>query len=377
MRKLMVALLIAGAATTAQSQVVAPQLIVSAVGSVVNIVRLSMDLGDGKRVYYKVTVRGEGPTFEKARAEALRVAVAEAVGEVIASQVETNGDRVTRDEIISYSSGYVDKYVVDSRVQNGDKVEVELTVYVANSKIANRLLGSSAGEGKIDGDRHSTQISTIVEEGQNKQRLLGAVIRDYPQRAFKMTVGKASTSRLVNQRDIIYDGGVAIDFPIEVEWDSNYIDALGAAFKATETKCSWGGAGSDCPQPGVARIRKNMFNVTEYSYANWSDISTIVNKTTTRNNVIQGTIRNAQGNVVEYKCWDFEPMASKAYVPSWGGAGPTQPNLIIHANTTNKFNLRIAVPAITIDRVPLADRIKEYDNVDFKVVERSASKCSK
>lgn len=376
MRKLIVGLLIAGAVTTAQSQVVAPQLIVSAVGSVVNIVRLSLDLGEGKRDYYKVEVRGQGATFEQARKEALRVAVAEAVGEVIASQIQTNGDRVTRDEIISYSSGYVDKYTVDQRTQVGNQVEVLMTVYVANSKIANRLLGNSAGEGKVDGDRHSTQITSIMEEQTNKQRLIGTVLADYPQRAFKMTVGKATTTRLVNHRDIIYDGGVSISFPVEVEWDSNYIDALGAALKATETKCGWGGMDKNCTQPGAIRIRKNMFNTPVYEFANFREVSGVVNKLTT-NSVIQATVRNTQGNVVDYRCWDMNTMAATQYIPTMGGAGPNQLNLVVYANSTSKYNLSIDVPAITMDRVPLATRIAQYDNVDFKIVTKNMAQCSK
>lgn len=376
MRKLITALLISTAACTAQAQAVPPQLVVSAVGTLISIVSLSLDLGDGKREYYKVQVRGQGLNFEQAKAEALRVAVAEAVGEVIASQMQVTNARLTRDEIISYSSGYVDKYEVLERKQVGTQVEVLLIVYVANSKIANRLLGNSAGAGKIDGDRHSIQITSIAEEAKNKQKLLGAVLSDYPQRAFKLTVGKAITTRLLNQRDPIYDGGISIDFPVEIEWDTNYIDALDDALKAIEAKCGLGGADANCPQPGTVRIRRNIFNVKEYGFSNWAEVSALTNKTTT-NSAIQATISNTAGDPVDFRCWDFDAMATKEHIPTFGGFGSKQLNLIIHANKSGRYNLIIKVPAITADRLPLTERIKEYANVDFKIVDKEYAKCSR
>lgn len=318
-----------------------------------------------------VEATGQGSTFEQAKSEALREAVTKAYGEAIASQMQVTNDRITRDEIISYSSGYVDKYEVLEQSKTENQVKVKLLVYVSDSKLAHRLLGRSEGDGKIDGSRLSTQVETLADSERHKQELIGILLDEYPKRAYALTIGKAKSTRLINQRDPIYEGGISIEIPLEVAWSKNYINALNSLFEIIESKCTF-----DCPQPGNARIRTGIFSVDEYSLANWQDISALTTKLTA-NTTIQATIKNLQGDAVAYRCWNFNPMASVKYLPSMYGLGPTRPNLVINANTSTFHELQIKVPAITADRTPLAERIRDFENIDIKIVDSLLANCSR
>ena len=64
---------------------------------------------DSEKILYVEAV-GEGNTLDQARQQGFRLAVEHAVGTVIASETEVRGARIARDEIITYASGYVDKF---------------------------------------------------------------------------------------------------------------------------------------------------------------------------------------------------------------------------------------------------------------------------
>ena len=95
-----------------------------------------------EKVLY-VEVIGEGSTIDQARQQGFRLAVEHAVGTVVASETEVRNDRLARDEIITYASGYVDRFEVVEQQRVGNRVLVNMKVWVRPSKIANRLLNRS------------------------------------------------------------------------------------------------------------------------------------------------------------------------------------------------------------------------------------------
>jgi hypothetical protein len=123
---------------------------------------------------------GEGATAEQARQQGFRLAVEHAVGTVVASETEVRNDRQARDEIITYASGYVDRFEVVEQQRVGNRVLVNMKVWVRPSRIANRLLNRSATAGGVEGGRISTQIQTLQHERTSGDRLLKSVLADYP-----------------------------------------------------------------------------------------------------------------------------------------------------------------------------------------------------
>jgi hypothetical protein len=122
---------------------------------------------DSKKVYY-VQVRSEGYTPDEARRNGFSYAIDQAVGSIVVSEKEINGDLV-RNDIINYSSGYVENFKVLNTTAQGNKYVVVQDVWVSHSKIAERalVLGESNGnvmdKEKLNSDWEREKAKILVK----------------------------------------------------------------------------------------------------------------------------------------------------------------------------------------------------------------------
>ena len=186
---------------------------------VLSVIRIALNLGSGKQDYTQVDVVSEGVTAEQARLEGFRTAVNQAVGSVVATQTQTQNQRLTRDEIINYSSGFVDRFEILEQQSIGNGVRLKMRVWVAESRLAQRLLGQSYDSQQVPGDRIGTQIETLLDERQQGDRLIQAVMKDYPHRAFAVKVGRSTVKFDDYRRAIIVTD-------VTIRWDSRWVDAV-------------------------------------------------------------------------------------------------------------------------------------------------------
>lgn len=215
--------------TTAQAQLSA-MLVPSPVGIVLTVGKWIYDKATQEQVYY-IEVAGEGRTTEEARTVAFRIAVEQAIGSVLSSETEVQNGRIVRDEIISYASGFVDRYEVLWQEASPIGVRVGMKVWVRRSALSNRLLNRSERSGEVDGPRASAQLSTLNAERATGDRLVQTVLNDFPRRAFdielKNTELKYSTTRQ----------GV-LEVPFRVSWNRDYLSSFWTALSATSQKGS-------------------------------------------------------------------------------------------------------------------------------------------
>lgn len=190
-------------------------------------IRIALNLGSGRQDYVQVDVVAEGVTEEQARARGFRTAVEQAVGTVIASQTQTQNQRLVRDEIIAYSSGFVDRYEIQQRTQLPDRVRLQMRVWVAEIKLAHRLLGNSQDSQAVDGNRLGAQISTIIQQRQNGDQLVTAIMRDFPDRSFIVEAGNGRVSFGTDRLAVM-------EIPISVQWDRKWLDSLVDAMRRTQ-----------------------------------------------------------------------------------------------------------------------------------------------
>lgn len=178
---------------------------------------------DRKKIYY-IKVRSSGTTFDQARQQGFRVATEQVAGAVILSESELKNSNLTRDEIISYSSGIIDEYKILSRENTANGIELVMEVWVAESIIAQRLLARSATERGIDGDALAVKVDSILDERQRGDALLKAVLRDLPARSFEVRVA---------QPKISMDGyrSTRVQVPYEIHWDDRYFNSINAALR--------------------------------------------------------------------------------------------------------------------------------------------------
>jgi hypothetical protein len=187
MRKVVAGIICAGLLTTAQAQSVSRIITPTPVSVALTIGQWLFK--DSKKLYY-IEVEARAETFEQAKQEGFRLAVEHAVGSVILSETEVRHGKISRDDIITYSSGFVDRFEITRKESVSGGVIVTMKVWVAHSSIANRLLNQSANDGRVEGERAATQINTITKSRQDGDRLLGAVLNDFPHRAFDIKLDK-------------------------------------------------------------------------------------------------------------------------------------------------------------------------------------------
>jgi hypothetical protein len=191
---------------------------------------------DNTETYY-AKVQARGPDFETAKTRAFRLAVEEAAGTVVLSETELRDQNIRRDEIVTYSSGFVDRYTVLSRQDLGNSVEIVIEVWVAHSSIANRLLAKNSSSQGIDGQKLATQTESILDERVRGDRLLRTVLADHPRRSMAVKLSQPKITM-----DVYRNVVVTVDW--ELHWADQFRTSLTEVVKQFKTNSScW----SNCP----------------------------------------------------------------------------------------------------------------------------------
>ena len=179
-----------------------------------------------KEKLYYIRVKGSGANETQARQAGFKLAVEYAIGSLVLAESEVVNRNVSRDEIISYSSGYVDNFkVLESYTDNGSTV-VEMDVWVKGSQIANRLLGRSTNTTEVDGSQLDAQLQTLNYERIAGDRVVKAVLADYPQRAY--TVKTTAIDSMFSP-----DRSLTLNVKFSIAWDFNYVESLRIALEQT------------------------------------------------------------------------------------------------------------------------------------------------
>lgn len=212
---------------SAQAQIPAytgQMLMPSPLGIVLMVGKWIYDSQTRQEVYY-IEVAGDGATTEQARNNGFRLAVEQALGTLISSESETQQGRLVRDEIISYASGFVERFEIVGQQATAQGQRVTMRVWVRKSALSDRLLNRSQQAGKIDGAGASIQLQTLNQERETGDRLLATVLRDFPARAFDIGMDPV---------DVIRQNRAAhLEVGYSIAWNQNYLRSLWTALEAT------------------------------------------------------------------------------------------------------------------------------------------------
>jgi hypothetical protein len=214
MKRLVVALL---AALSFNALAVSPTALItpSPLGVVIAI---KSYLKDQKKAYY-IRVESQARDFEQAKKQAFRLASEQVAGTVVLSESELRNSKLTRDEIITYSSGLIDEYKIVDRVDMPDQVKLTVDIWIVESVLAQRLLAKSATDRGVDGNSFSTRVGSILEERQRGDQVIWAVLRDMPRHGFVVTLGKPQIKMGADRNTVIVVRS-------ELRWDDRYINAF-------------------------------------------------------------------------------------------------------------------------------------------------------
>lgn len=193
---------------------------------VLSVIRIALNLGSGRQDYIQVDVVATGNTTEQARHLGFRTAIEQTIGTVVASQSESQKQRLVRDEIITYSSGFVDRYEILEQNNFHNQVRLKMRVWVAESRIAHRLLGRSIDNQAIEGNQLGAQISTLIQEKNAGDQLVMTVMQDFPQRSFQVEAKNSKVNFDASRQAVL-------EIPVELSWDPNWANSLFEALNRT------------------------------------------------------------------------------------------------------------------------------------------------
>lgn len=258
---------------------------------------------DTKKVLY-AEVMAEGEDLESARQSALRMAVERAVGVIVASETEVNDQRIRRDEITTYASGFVHDYKLVDQTQHDGRTRVKMQVWVSHSHLRDRLLTQSRGEGQIEGGRISQQIQSFQHSRTSGDRLLGTVLADYPHRAFDVSLDP--TRVVVDSQRNMY-----LQVPLVIGWSEHYIKSLQTAISAINQRTDCGGWFDVCRN---VESRITVGGVTGY-FDDEVAITLMNQHMLTSRPVLELSLMDSRGITVSRTCWDLPELTQNQYHP--------------------------------------------------------------
>jgi hypothetical protein len=199
----------------------------SPVLTVISVSATAVDILTSGQREYRVKIRSTDTDRNSALRQAFQEACSVTFGSTVASELESNQGRLTRDNVVSYTGCYVKNQVIESqsREPNGE-VTVLATITVASNKLSGRLLGNSSHDQSFNGEQHADRISTFQTAMSGGDQLIDTVMKDFPSRAYKLDIAKIRT---MTNRD--RSGFILIDYLIQL--DPNYYKALENLFAVT------------------------------------------------------------------------------------------------------------------------------------------------
>jgi hypothetical protein len=200
---------------------------------------------------------GEGYTFEQAKQNAFTNAMEQHLGVVIASERESQGEKLARNEILAYSAGYVDEYTIISQQINNGRVVVVVDVKISSNKISDRILSSSKSNKGFDGLGHDNQYKSYLTNKENGDNILQRVLNDYPKHAYNIKQNNY-TVKIDTYRNL------TLVVPYEIGWNPNYIASLNDSIKLVQD----GSNGLMRKSPATIRVNSTTFYFNEFIIPN-------------------------------------------------------------------------------------------------------------
>jgi hypothetical protein len=166
-------------------------------------------------------VSGLGNTESQATQSALRSAVEQSKS-VILTESQVSKNNLVKNDIISYSSAYVEKYQVVSSKNQNQQWTVIADVWVKDNIIADRIIGRFSSDAVIDGKSLTGQADRLLTSKERTAnqglQLLNTVLADYPARALTPTV--------LNSQLQVQGAGAVFVIKYDLQWSNNFLSAL-------------------------------------------------------------------------------------------------------------------------------------------------------
>jgi hypothetical protein len=189
-----------------------------------------------------IRASGTGASFEAAKDAAFRKAIEERVGVLVLGERAIADYRLIKDEILSFSAGYVDDYRVVERKKIGDMWLVTADIWVSSSRITNRIFIGANARDELPGMRAAESFDSFIEQRRQADRLLSKLLSGFPQDALVIKF---------QGTDVEFDAerNALMTVNYNLGWNQNYLIALAETLAQLED-----GAGRNANPSGKIRL---------------------------------------------------------------------------------------------------------------------------
>jgi len=186
------------------------------------VISMSMVYADEPERIEKVVVSGIGIDMDKAKQNAIRNAVEQVIGSYISSDTIVQNSTLLKDEVLSYSGGYVKDMKILFQEKNDDSLySVKIEANVISTKLKRKLESLNIVTKKMEGESLFGEAVSKIENQTAGQKLLDKIISKYPQAAYMFEIGKPqilSTDPGTGRAKVI--------IPLSIQWDQAFLSEL-------------------------------------------------------------------------------------------------------------------------------------------------------
>lgn len=137
-----------------------------------------------------VVASGVGKDETEATKDALRNAVRQAIGAIVGIDTLIENEAVVRDQILTYSDGFVEKYeqVGPSVTTLSGLVSVTIRALIVRGKLMEKTRAANISVLKVDGTGMFAEVVTKMEKEKSAASLLAEEFREMPKKLIKAEV---------------------------------------------------------------------------------------------------------------------------------------------------------------------------------------------
>ena len=126
----------------------------------------------------EVVITGVGTTTERAIQNAFSHAIEQTVGVLVDAETVVKNDQLIRDDILTYSRGYVETYEVVKQWRDDSLHHATIRAVVARNKLAEKLRGMRIAVHEVAGDLASRQFDFDAKNEKQAAEMFGKALAD-------------------------------------------------------------------------------------------------------------------------------------------------------------------------------------------------------
>lgn len=132
--------------------------------------------------FVDIVAEGIGQSETQARTDAVRNAVRQAVGQIVSAETLVEKDDLVRDEILTYSDGFVETYslVGSPRSEAGGLVRVSIKARIQRSKLIEKVRAANITTAEVSGESLLARTQSKREQREDAVALISSELRDMP-----------------------------------------------------------------------------------------------------------------------------------------------------------------------------------------------------